>query len=398
MNLKDFLNKYDITIFFQPIISTASKKTIGFEALTRAKLAGCSISPLSIFKEAKEHNISFLFDKYVRSLAIKKFTSYYKKDNSLLLFLNFESSLIDNKIPFEEFDFYNICQNENIAPSNIVLEIREDKITKTNLLEKFCTYYKQLGFNIALDDFGIGSSTFDRLSIVKPDIVKIDISIIKNIDKNFINSEILKAITRMCYKIGAVVLAEGVETEDEILKCKKSDISIYQGYYFSYPLDRVETQAHQTQEKIDNIILKHSTQLQKYKYKKDKLINDSKLYCNYVINYLSKISIEKLNNETLKNFMDNEIILEALYFINYHNALQFGETIISADIKKFYSPAKHGDCHYLKEYYHFTKNSKEESYLSQKYISKATGNMCRTFTKKLFIENKELILCLDMKS
>ena len=396
MTLEEFINKYHISIYLQPIISTVNKQTIGYEALTRSFIEGEFISPLTIFEEAKEHNLSFDFDKYVRALAVKKFTSYFTYNQNVLLFLNFESALIDEAYKFEEFEFYSICQQYGIPASNIVIEIREDKIENSFNLEKFAIYYKNKGFNIALDDFGMGGSTFDRLSLVKPDIVKIDRSIICDIHKNFIHSEILKAITKMCNKIGAVVLAEGVEKQEEILRCIKTDISIYQGFYFAKPDEYIENKSDAIKEKIKTISQLNESMIQEHKQKKEKLLHHTHEYSNYIIEKLKQLSLSNFSNDKFKDFMNKELKLEAMYLIDYHDATQVGETLLSGKVKKFYSPAKNGDSHYLKEYYYLTKSSKEQSFLSQKYISNATGNMCRTFAKRFNYDNNEYILCLDI--
>lgn len=396
MTLSNFLNKYQISIYFQPIISTVNKKIIGYEALTRSFKDDMFISPLVIFEEAKEHNLSFQFDKYVRSMAIKKFTTYYQNDKNVLLFLNFESALIDDTYEFKEFEFHAICQQHNVPTSNIVIEIREDKIENSSKLEAFSLFYKNKGFNIALDDFGMGGSTFDRLSLVKPDIVKIDRSIISDIHNNFIHSEILKAITKMCNKIGAVVLAEGVEKKEEIIRCIKTDISIYQGFYFAKPDEFIEQHNSAIEKKIIKISELNEHMIKEHKSKKEKLLHNTQAYSNSIIEKLQQLSIINFSNEEFKDFMNKELKLEALYLIDYHSATQVGETLLSGNVKKFYSPAKDGDSHYLKEYYYITKSSKEQSFLSQKYISNATGNMCRTFAKKFTYENNEYILCFDI--
>ncbi|MGD9552916.1 MAG: EAL domain-containing protein [Arcobacteraceae bacterium] len=396
MTLNEFLTHYHITIYLQPIVSTVNKKIIGYEALTRSFIQEEFISPLVIFEEAKSHNLSFEFDKYVRSLAIKKFTHYFKENKTVLLFLNFESALIDEAYPFDAFEFHLLCLEHEIPTSNIVIEIREDKIENSFKLEKFALYHKNKGFNIALDDFGMGGSTFDRLSLVKPDIVKIDRSIISNIQDNFIHSEILKAISKMCNKIGAVVLAEGVEKKEEILRCMKTDISIYQGFYFAKPDEFIEKKAQEIEEKIRAISQLNETMIKEHKLKKEKLLHNTQEYSNYIIEKLRQLTLSNFSNDKFKDFMNKELKLEAMYLIDYHDATQVGETLLSGNVKKFYSPAKNGDSHYLKEYYYLTKSSKEQSFLSQKYISNATGNMCRTFAKRFNYDNNEYILCLDI--
>lgn len=396
MTLLEFTKKYPINIYLQPIVSTANKKIIGYEALTRSFKDGEFISPIVIFEEAKEHNLSFEFDKYTRELSIKKFKSYYENNKNLLLFLNFESALIDEEYSCDAFEFDLVCQHYEIPSSNLVIEIREDKIENSFLLEKFSIYYKNKGFNIALDDFGMGGSTFDRLSLVKPDIVKIDRSIICNIQDNFIHSEILKAISKMCNKIGAIVLAEGVEKKEEIIKCLKTDISIYQGFYFAKPNEFIEKQTEFIEDKVRQIALLNGALIKEHKLKKEQLIQNTQEYSNYIIDKLRQLTLINFSNEEFKDFMNKELKLEAMYLIDYHDATQVGETLLSGKVKKFYSPAKNGDSHYLKEYYYITKSSREQSFLSQKYISNATGNMCRTFAKKFNYEGNEYILCLDI--
>lgn len=229
--IQNLIESNKIEIHLQPIVSIKDKKIFAFEALTRAKDENNElISPLYLFEQARKEHLSEILDCYVRRLALEKFSEYYKNDNSILLFLNFESSVVDNET---EDSFFQDVTNNHINPSNIIIEIKEDSVKDNNSLVKFVKRYKDLGFIIAIDDFGTGYSSFDRLSMVKPDIVKVDRSIIYDINNNFINSEILTAISNMCHKIGAMVLAEGVESKNEILTIIKKDIDIFQGFYFS---------------------------------------------------------------------------------------------------------------------------------------------------------------------
>lgn len=181
------------------IYTIEDKKIFAFEALTTRAYDENNelISPLYLFEQANKEHLSSLLDCYVRELALQKFSHYYKKDNSLLIFLNFESSIIDQDITD---NFIANVSKHNINTSNIIIEIKEDGVKDNNALKKFVKRYKELGFIIAIDDFGTGYSSFDRLSLIKPDIIKVDRSIIYNIDRNFINSEILNAISNMCHK------------------------------------------------------------------------------------------------------------------------------------------------------------------------------------------------------
>lgn len=269
--------------------------------------------------------------------------------------------MIDEAYPFDAFEFHLLCLEHEIPTSNIVIEIREDKIENSFKLEKFALYHKNKGFNIALDDFGMGGSTFDRLSLVKPDIVKIDRSIISNIQDNFIHSEILKAISKMCNKIGAVVLAEGVEKKRRFCDVWKPIFQFIKVFILPNPMSLLK-KAQEIEEKIRAISQLNETMIKEHKLKKEKLLHNTQEYSNYIIEKLRQLTLSNFSNDKFKDFMNNELKLEAMYLIDYHDATQVGETLLSGKVKKFYSPAKNGDSHYLKEYYYLTKSSKEQSF------------------------------------
>jgi len=117
--IQRLIDNNQIKIFFQPIISLKNNKIFAFEALTRAYDGNEElISPIELFIQAGKENISNTLDSYVRELALIKFLEYYKNDNDLMLFLNFESTFIDSE---EHNDFLETVQKYSINPSNLVL-------------------------------------------------------------------------------------------------------------------------------------------------------------------------------------------------------------------------------------------------------------------------------------
>jgi len=392
--IKKLIENKKIEIFFQPIISVKNKKIFAFEALTRAYDENNDlISPIYLFEHARKENQSTMLDSYVRELAVKKFYPYYKQNNDLLLFLNFESSIIDCK-KCDSFAKKVIAYK--IPPQNIVIEIKEDSIKDNELLTQFVKNYKELGFNIAIDDFGIGYSSFDRLALIRPSIVKVDRSIIYDIHNNFINSEILNAISKMCHNIGALVLAEGVEEKSEILSCIQKDIDIFQGFYFCKPLPNISKEKELSVLEIAKTIGdEYKEKVNQYIVKQQRLVEDSQKITNKVFHILST-STEKYHKKT-KELLQEHKKLEAIYLIDYHSGLQTHDTIIQSRSSTLFSPSLKGDDHSLKEYYFIAKRSFGKNYLSEKYISKASGNLCRTYSCVVNINAKEYILCLDIK-
>jgi EAL domain-containing protein (putative c-di-GMP-specific phosphodiesterase class I) len=382
-----------IDIHFQPIVSVKKKKIFGYEALLRGYKNSEYIAPNILFDEAKAAGLALELDRVARIESIKKFKEYYDKDNHVLLFLNFESSSINNSFKSEQYYFEEILTSLNIPPKNIVLEVKEDEVLCTDSLKKFTTYYREQGFNIAIDDFGTGDSQFDRLSIVKPDIVKIDKSLLRDIDSNDINAAILKAIADMCYKIGAIALSEGVEYESEVLKSLNFGIDLFQGYLFARP--SLDAPDKDDLLEIMNIVgHKHRFYLEStIKIKRKSFLEASEISQNLI----SIIDDQEITqNQKVIEFVQGEKRIEALYLIDVDISKQIGDTLFMAEQKGFYMPSVHGEDHSLKEYFYICKDSKDGKFISPKYISSASGNVCRTFTQKFFHDSKELILCLDL--
>ncbi|DAB37219.1 MAG TPA: EAL domain-containing protein [Sulfurospirillum cavolei] len=381
-----------IMIYFQPIISIRSAKVIGVEALMRAYDAHQEpLSPIFIFDQAKKENLSFELDKHARIKALESFKPLLKANPELLLFLNFESHLLDTTIRFQDFAFCALANDIGIPPSHVVIEIKEYQIQNTERLEEFCTFYKQRGFLIALDDFGAGNANFDRISSVRPHIVKVDRSLVFNVHHNFIHKEILKSIANMCFNIGALVLAEGVEEEGEILRSLKLNIDLFQGFWFARPSAALYDEK-LLNEKITAIGELHTKNVKQSMLHKELLIENAKSYTQAIIKSFTRTGLRDLSV-----FLQQFEAIEAIYCINAYTGIQEGDTFICSDTNEFFRPAKEGDNHALKEYFYITKESKRGNYLSQKYISRASGRLCRTFAQKFTLGDREKILCLDLK-
>ena len=392
--IKEIINKELIEIHFQPIVSIRSKKLYAFEALTRCTYKGEVIPPYELFKLAIDANLNLELDVLTRNKSIEKFKKYYLENNELILFLNFEPSLINNFDAQEQnYCFTQAIDKVEIPYRNFILEIKEDEISNTKALKEFCAYYKELGFAIALDDFGTGNSTFDRINVIKPDLIKIDKSLFVDTKNNHINREIIKSIARMGHNLGIRVLAEGVEDEDAICLALKSNVNLFQGYYFSKPVFDLDTFL------MDKIILKMNDigtifrrmTLDSISKKRD-LVNNYNLLSNEIIEQIVDISDSEI---ILKKVLKKHNDLEAFYLIDVDSSKQIHDTVIDNKNERFI-PSKNGDEHYLKEYFYITLESKQGIFLSPNYVSYATGNICKTFAKRFELKNKSYIICIDI--
>jgi EAL domain-containing protein (putative c-di-GMP-specific phosphodiesterase class I) len=129
-----------------------------------------------------------------------------------------------------------MAKKHGIPNARLTLEIIESEII--NNLDWFVesiNVYRSLGVNVAIDDFGAGFSGLNLLAIFQPDSIKIDMSLLRDIDSIGPKQAIVRGIIRTCMDLGIDILAEGIETEEEYSWCRHEGIEIYQGYFFTKP-------------------------------------------------------------------------------------------------------------------------------------------------------------------
>lgn len=392
--IEHILSEERLVVHFQPIISPTGRALFGFESLIRGiDQNGDIIPPLQLFKAAKQYNKSFELDKLARTLAIKAFKPIWETDNKLILFVNFEPKLIDSFEP-GNYLFYGELTKAGIPYNNIVLEVKEDEISNTDKLKDFCAYYRALGFNIALDDFGVGQSSFDRIALVRPDIIKIDRSLITDITNNQIHQEVVHAICNMCQNIGALPLAEGVETLDETVCSLSHGAVLMQGFYFAKPSTNPIDQY--LNSKINDV---HANYLALLKEQQTHIIKINQLGAtieDHVKTLLS--SLDNLHDWQIaaSPLLDKCPSIEALYLID-SNDKQVGNTLIKNQTRPLYEPTRHGHDYSLKAYHIRVKNSANGKHLTRPYLSMASGSLCRTFSSRTIIAGVDYVLCIDFK-
>jgi EAL domain-containing protein (putative c-di-GMP-specific phosphodiesterase class I) len=391
--INDLINNKSIEVHLQPIVSIKDKKVFAYEALTRAiDRYDEPISPLYLFEQAKKEDIACTLDEYVRELALVKFQKYYHADNDALLFLKFDSAVIEKELAKE---FISTVYKYNIPPKNIVVEVKEDKIRDTHLLKSFIDRYKKHGFLIAIDDFGTAYSSFDRLEYLQPEIVKVDRSLIYNVQNNLITSELLSAISNMCHQVGAIVIAEGVEHKDEVMACMKKEIDLFQGFWFSRVKEEIDEDSFYELNKSMEYIGRMYKELviEKMDTKRELLKKSEKLV-QKVGDILEDKGVHNL--ELLDKLITQKSKIQAIYLIDEKSGMQVGDTVIHSEEKYLFKPTKAGKDHTLSEYYFIVKESLREDYLSSRYVSKASGSICRTYASKIEIQRVEYIVCFDI--
>ncbi len=217
---------------FQAIYSIAHRRIVGLEGLARGiDQDSNSVSAAQLFKSKNSQDIIRL-DHLCQRVHLENF--YALNPPNTWLFLNIDPYTLSQKERHIQY-LSDLVAQYGYKKHQIVIEILESMIEDESALEERIQQYKELGFLIAIDDFGAGQSNFERIWRIKPDIVKLDRAMLQKAGIDPSVRSLIKGITNMLHNCKCIVVAEGVETELEAIAAMESGVDLVQGYYFSHP-------------------------------------------------------------------------------------------------------------------------------------------------------------------
>ncbi len=221
---------------FQPIVSVTHENVCGYEGLIRGiDAAGDIITPYTLFEQAARGGYIPDLDRRCREAIILAFASRFSHEDDTRLFLNVHPDVIsDDFVPRHIYETVTTC---GILPGNIIVEVDECRIERAEDLEVFADSCRKYGFKLALDDFGTFPCDPVRISFIQPEVLKIDISLVRKMTENEHASLAVKTLVQLAARTGSLVIAEGVETEQEALRVLEAGCRIIQGFYFSRPVE-----------------------------------------------------------------------------------------------------------------------------------------------------------------
>jgi len=228
MQFDRLMNDGGLVPFFQPIVDVKTTRSIGYEILGRSRLFGLK-TPAEMFSAASKLNLEAELSRVMRVQGIQLCEQLPEESE---IYLNTHpselsrSGLIDSLAALRE-----------LAPKlNITLEIHEAAITNPKLIIDLRNQLADLDMKLAFDDFGVGRARLVELSEVRPDVVKFDMKLTRDIhratDKR---KEVVSLIAKMVNDLGIVSLAEGVETIESHEILKDMNFALAQGFYYGKP-------------------------------------------------------------------------------------------------------------------------------------------------------------------
>jgi EAL domain-containing protein (putative c-di-GMP-specific phosphodiesterase class I) len=223
-------HKIDFTMAFQPIVDVERKAVWGYEALVRGP-GGQSAA--SVLDEVDDTN-RYWFDQACRVKAIELAAKLFSP--TARLSINFMPNAVYEPRACIRATL-EASRKFSFDPKRLMFEFTEnEEVSDPSHLEKIVIAYKSMGFLTAIDDFGAGHSGLGLLANFQPDVTKIDMKLVRGIERSPARRAIIRSVKSLADELGMSVLAEGIETAEEYDCLKSFGIRLFQGYYFSRPV------------------------------------------------------------------------------------------------------------------------------------------------------------------
>lgn len=237
---------------FQPVLSITHRRVVGYEGLLRAyDPIGTPVSPETLFAATRSPADARALDRLARCMHVANFVEQDTDDNTWL-FLNTRPQVFETSWPQREF-IDELSAYFGVPQERIVIEVLEQPADDEAAVASMLAASQPRDFLIAIDDFGTGFSNFDRVWRFRPDIVKLDRSLIARAGKRDGDNSMISHLISMLHQLGTMVLAEGIETDDELMILMQADVDFVQGFWFGQPKPSVRAASAQAPELIESM-------------------------------------------------------------------------------------------------------------------------------------------------
>jgi EAL domain-containing protein (putative c-di-GMP-specific phosphodiesterase class I) len=222
---------FEFSMAFQPIVDAGRARVWGYEALVR----GADGAPAGEVLARVDEENRYRFDQACRVKAIETAAELFPRSEDVKLSINFMPNAVYDPAACLRTSVA-AAERVGLLRERIIFEFTEqERIEDVGHVERIVAEYRKQGFLTAIDDFGAGYSGLNLLAKFQPDIVKLDMDLVRGIESSRARQVIVAGTTWMARALGLTVLAEGIESEVELLVLKAAGIRLFQGYYFAKP-------------------------------------------------------------------------------------------------------------------------------------------------------------------
>lgn len=231
--LRKIIEENRFVSHFQPICNCIDPSDVfAYECLLRGKNEdGGLISPQKLYDLARELGIMFQLDRAAR---LQHIDAARAAEIATNIFINFNPTAIYDPT-FCLQSTMQAIRDSGIPPRQFVFEVVESDEVDVARLTTILDYYRERGFRVALDDFGAGYGSVNLLTRLRPDFVKLDRELVREIDRDAYKSQIVSHVIAMSHDVGVEVVFEGVETHAEWQWAIEHHADYVQGYFIAKP-------------------------------------------------------------------------------------------------------------------------------------------------------------------
>jgi len=215
---------------FQPIVDVSRNRVWGYEALVRGVNGEPAFSVLD--KVTEDHR--YRFDQAARVFAIETAGALFK-DPDLKLSINFMPNAVYEPRACIQKSLA-AAKRANFSHRNLMFEFTEnERMEDPEHVRRIVETYRKLEFWTALDDFGAGYAGLGLLARLQPNLIKIDMELLRDVHLSAAKQAIIAGVVGIARSLDITLLAEGVESEEELTVLRGAGISLFQGFYFARP-------------------------------------------------------------------------------------------------------------------------------------------------------------------
>ena len=222
---------FDFTMAFHPIVDVSRGAIWGYEALVRGTEGQGAGHVLSQVTEVNRYK----FDQACRVKAIELAGRLFPAEADSRLSINFMPNAVYEPSACIKATLA-AAKRVGFRPERIMFEFTEnEQVEDPNHVQRIIAEYKRLGFITGIDDFGAGHAGLSLLANFQPDLIKLDMDLIRGVDGSRARQAIIAGVVGIARALDITVLAEGIETEAELVTLQAAGINLFQGYFFAKP-------------------------------------------------------------------------------------------------------------------------------------------------------------------
>ncbi|PLT31129.1 EAL domain-containing protein [Peribacillus deserti] len=237
--LKRLIEPTAIQTVFQPILSLHTGGTVGYEILNRPPKTSLFPTTEKFYDFVGKSKDVMEVEYFLRDISLERYSEQarsFTAPTSNLLFINIQPQLLENPL-YRSGKTLELLSKHGLSPKQIVLELTEkDAVIDYNSFVKVIKHYRQQGYRIAVDDAGTGYNSLKTLVYVKPEFIKLDKSLIRDIDKHSGQQQLVELLLDFALQSNTQVIAEGIENLAELEYLQKLGVHLGQGYALGKPL------------------------------------------------------------------------------------------------------------------------------------------------------------------